>query len=71
MPVTILRTKAKPLERAMFEFEFDNGGKEGVLEALEAYRNEDGGFGKGIEPDFRCAASFALYFDKKRCLFPI
>lgn len=43
---------ARVLERARFPFEFYNGTKEDVLYQLEAYQNDDGGFGHGIEPDF-------------------
>lgn len=55
-----LKSKARPLEKALFEFEFENGSRERVLEELKAYQNEDGGFGNGLEPDFRCEASSAL-----------
>ncbi|MDN4606437.1 hypothetical protein [Sporosarcina highlanderae] len=58
--VTFLKTKARPLEKALYEFEFENGSREQVLEELKVYQNEDGGFGKGLEPDFRCDASSAL-----------
>lgn len=44
----------------MFEFEFENGSKENVLKELQVYQNEDGGFGNGLEPDFRCRESSAL-----------
>lgn len=55
-----LKSKARPLEKALFEFEFENGSREQVLEELKIYQNEDGGFGNGLEPDFRCEASSAL-----------
>jgi hypothetical protein len=57
---TFLKSKARKLERALFEFEFENGNKENVLKQLKPYQNEDGGFGKGLEPDFRCKESSAL-----------
>jgi hypothetical protein len=44
----------------LFEFEFENGSKENVLKQLKSYQNEDGGFGNGFEPDFRCKESSAL-----------
>ncbi|MWC29194.1 hypothetical protein [Paenibacillus sp. MMS18-CY102] len=52
--------KSRKLDRAMFEFEFENGSKESVLAELRAYQNSDGGFGNAIEPDFRCNESSAL-----------
>lgn len=55
-----LKSKARPLEKALFAFEFENGSREQVLEELTLYQNEDGGFGNGLEPDFRCEASSAL-----------
>ncbi|WP_339253279.1 hypothetical protein NSQ43_04205 [Sporosarcina sp. FSL W8-0480] len=58
--ITFLKTKARPLEKALYEFEFENGSRERVLEELKVYQNEDGGFGNGLEPDFRCEASSAL-----------
>ncbi|MCM3638417.1 hypothetical protein M3152_11970 [Sporosarcina luteola] len=55
-----LKSEARPLEKALFEFEFENGSRGQVLEELKVYQNEDGGFGNGLEPDFRCEASSAL-----------
>ncbi|MCM3744903.1 hypothetical protein M3193_12190 [Sporosarcina luteola] len=55
-----LKVSARPLEKALFEFEFENGSRVQVLEELKVYQNEDGGFGNGLEPDFRCEASSAL-----------
>jgi hypothetical protein len=55
-----LKSKARKLERALFEFEFENGSKENVLKQLKQYQNENGGFGNGLEPDFRCKESSAL-----------
>lgn len=57
---TFLQTKARPLEKVLYTFEFVNGDEEQVLDALMTYQNEDGGFGNGLEPDFRCKASSAL-----------
>ncbi|HML45270.1 MAG TPA: hypothetical protein PKE04_00805 [Clostridia bacterium] len=42
---------ARPLELALWQYEFENGGKEAVLSALSHYQNEDGGFGHALEPD--------------------
>ncbi len=44
---------ARIIERRRFEFLFEGGSTESVLDALRAYRNEDGGFGHALEPDIR------------------
>jgi hypothetical protein len=54
-----LLTRARPLERAMFRFEFEQGSAADVLKELETFQNEDGGFGNALEPDFRLPASSA------------
>ena len=48
-----LYKNARLLERRRFEFHFANGSRGAVLTSLEAYRNSDGGFGNGLEPDKR------------------
>jgi hypothetical protein len=52
--------KARKVDRALYLFEFENGSKEDVLMELKTYQNQDGGFGNGLEPDFRCSDSSAL-----------
>ncbi|MFW9977703.1 MAG: hypothetical protein ACFFEJ_06455 [Candidatus Thorarchaeota archaeon] len=52
-----IRKHARPLDVSLFRFHFENGGQEAVLEELSKYQNKDGGFGHGIEPDFRLKAS--------------
>jgi hypothetical protein len=47
-----IKTHARPLEKALYAFYFEEGSKEAVYQALETYQNSDGGFGHGIEPDF-------------------
>lgn len=42
---------ARPLELARWQVHFENGSREAVLQALQVYQNEDGGFGHGLEPD--------------------
>jgi hypothetical protein len=44
---------ARLLERRMFLYHFAGGSTEGVLSALRAYQNTDGGFGDALEPDKR------------------
>src|SRR5688572_13926283 len=48
---------ARLLDRRRFELLFEGGDAEPVLAALRAYRNADGGFGHGLEPDLRARAS--------------
>lgn len=48
---------ARLLERHLFAYHFAGGPREPVLAALRAYRNADGGFGHGLEPDKRCPSS--------------
>lgn len=48
-----LNTEARPLEKALFNYYFNNNGSNDVLDALEAFQNTDGGFGQGIEPDYK------------------
>lgn len=43
---------ARPLELAKWQYHFENGSKEAVLNALSFYQNEDGGFGNGLEADY-------------------
>lgn len=55
-----LREEARPLERALFEYHFERGSRTNVLAALVPYQNADGGFGRGLEPDIRSAASSVI-----------
>ena len=48
---------ARVLDRRRFELLLDGGDPEPVLAALRAYRNADGGFGHGLEPDLRAPES--------------
>jgi len=49
--------EARLLDRLRFDLRYRDGCPDAVFRALVAYRNEDGGFGNGLEPDIRCAAS--------------
>lgn len=42
---------ARPLDLARFQFHFENGSKEAVMNALLCYQNEDGGCGHAVEAD--------------------
>jgi hypothetical protein len=48
---------ARLLDRRRFGLLFDGGETEAVLHALRAYRNPDGGYGHGLEPDLRAPES--------------
>ena len=51
---------ARPLDIALFEFEFNGGSHQKVLEILQSYQNDDGGFGKALESDLRLKESSVL-----------
>lgn len=55
-----MKQGARPLERARYEWEFEAGSVEAVLDALRAYQNKDGGFGHGLEPDIRLKDSSVI-----------
>jgi hypothetical protein len=55
-----LLTRARKLEAALFIHEFEGGSVDRVYAELETFLNEDGGFGRGLEPDLRCDASSVL-----------
>ena len=55
-----IMTNGRQLEIQRFIYHFENGSDQAVQSALFAYQNEDGGFGHGLEPDFRLPDSSAL-----------
>jgi hypothetical protein len=55
----ILR-QGRLLERRLFATCFEGAPAAGVVDALRGFRNEDGGFGHGLEPDKRCPASLPI-----------
>ncbi len=52
-----VKTHARELDRCLFEYSFEGGDRDAVLQALRHYQNVDGGFGQAIEPDFRLPSS--------------
>lgn len=48
---------ARLIDRRRYEYHFEGGSREAVLNALGAYQNRDGGFGNALEPDIRCPDS--------------
>lgn len=52
-----IENEARGIDRAFFKYWKGEGSEEQVLKELEKYRNEDGGFGHSLEPDFRLKES--------------
>ena len=52
--------EGRVLERRLFARLFDGADPHGVVDAVRGYRNPDGGFGHGLEPDKRCPDSQPL-----------
>ncbi|MFE9023718.1 hypothetical protein ACFYNL_34800 [Streptomyces sp. NPDC007808] len=52
---------AHALEQRLFSYHFLNGAADPVERALDAYRNEDGGYGHALEPDLRGPVSQPLH----------
>jgi hypothetical protein len=52
-----MNTEARPLERSIFNYYFNESDGTDILDSLESFQNADGGFGQGIEPDFKLIKS--------------
>ncbi|MGN9838185.1 hypothetical protein ACTMTI_08680 [Nonomuraea sp. H19] len=52
-----MATHARVLDRRRYDLIMGDGDAAGVLASLEAYRNPDGGYGWGLEPDLRSPES--------------
>ncbi|OLZ63245.1 hypothetical protein AV521_39360 [Streptomyces sp. IMTB 2501] len=52
---------ARVLEQRLFAYRFLHGTPDAVEAALDAFRNEDGGYGYGLEPDLRGPVSQPLH----------
>lgn len=52
--------RGRTLERLLFEHDFERAPVWPVLDELETFQNDDGGFGRGLEPDVLTPASSAL-----------
>src|SRR3954470_23528791 len=57
-----LQAEGRLLERRLFGALFRDEAPRGVVEVLSGYRNADGGFGHGLEPDKRWPASLTVDF---------
>jgi hypothetical protein len=56
-----VQREARILEQRVAATLFENAGSDGVVAAVAAYANEDGGLGHGLEPDVRCPSSQPLF----------
>src|SRR5215210_221461 len=54
---SFMAAHARLLDRRRFDLLFGGGEPEPVLAALRGYRNGDGGYGHGLEPDLRAPES--------------
>ncbi|MQA96243.1 MAG: hypothetical protein GEV11_16930 [Streptosporangiales bacterium] len=54
---SFMATHARLLDRRRFELLLGEGDTEAVLAAVDGYRNPDGGYGWGLEPDLRAPES--------------
>jgi hypothetical protein len=57
---TFIFDHARPLERSLYRFHFENAAPDDALAELAAFQNPDGGFGHGLEPDIQLADSSAV-----------
>lgn len=55
-----IKTQARPLDRALFEYRFEGASVDLVVTELAHFQNDDGGFGHALEPDLRTPTSSAL-----------
>jgi len=58
--VAYVKTRARPLERALYRYHFEEGSEDAAIDELLRFRNTDGGFGHALEPDVRTPSSSAL-----------
>ena len=57
---SFIYNQGRELDKRRYEFHFENGSADSVLEVLATYQNEDGGFGHSLEPDLRTTVSSAI-----------
>jgi hypothetical protein len=55
-----IRQQARELEQARLHWDEGRDDGSGVMEALAAFRNDDGGYGHGLEPDIRLPDSSVI-----------
>ncbi|WP_313340736.1 hypothetical protein [Sedimentibacter sp.] len=49
----LLKNEARDLEKYLYEYHFQGGSSKNIIKELKKYQNDDGGFGKALESDFR------------------
>lgn len=54
-------TNVRMIERRLYHYHFENDTNQGIYHAVLAYRNVDGGFGYGMEPDTASPESQPLF----------
>ena len=52
-----MNSEARSLERSIFNYYFNASSADDILDSLETFQNSDGGFGNGLEPDFKLLQS--------------
>lgn len=52
--------EGRPLEKWIYEDYFNKSCSDEIIQELRKYQNDDGGFGNGLEPDFRLPYSSAM-----------
>src|SRR5260370_32062508 len=55
-----MQDEARPLEKYLYLYHFENGALSDVLAALARFQNADGGFGHALEPDLRLQESSVI-----------
>ena len=55
-----LTDNCRLLEKKLFDYHFNKASTQDVIFALKLYQNKDGGFGQGLESDFRLPDSSAM-----------
>lgn len=55
-----MQAKARPYDRAKWNYLFNGGSKDTIVEEMLKYQNGDGGMGSGFEADVLCPLSAAI-----------
>jgi len=60
LSIDYIKQHARPLEKSLLGYYFNNEQSTSVIKELSKFQNEDGGFGKALEPDVRLTDSSVL-----------
>lgn len=55
-----MQVNARPYDRAKWNYLFNGGSKDAIVEEMLKYQNADGGMGSGFEADVLCPLSAAI-----------